>query len=344
MVRPAGKIAFDPERCPWRSCPRHASPTPYFFVRYGSYRSRVSPFRIPRFRCKTCRRTFSYQTFQLEYRLRKTWFDDLLLRDFVSGVALRQSARTLGLSLKTVEARFVRFGTHCLDAKENVLAQWKPRGNFQFDEIETYEHHRTLKPLTVGLLVAGSSGFLVDASVGQMRSRASGSEKSRKRREIFEMREGRRPNESRAVVRACLGRLGEGGPWELVTDKKPLYGRVAGELLRKDPALGVHWTVSGRGSKGPRSPLFGVNHMAAKVRYGMARLIRRTWAASKKRERLRMHLAIYWMWHNAWRWRTNKVEETPGMEEGLWTRRLSLRELLGWRQDWGRLSRRLDAV
>lgn len=344
MVRPAGKIAFDPERCPWRSCARHADPSPGFFVRYGSYRSRVSPFRIPRFRCRTCGRTFSYQTFQLEYRLRKTRFDEVLLRDFASGVSLRQSARTLGLSLSTVEARFVLFGRHCLDAQENVLAEWRPKGNFQFDEIETFEHHRTLKPLTVGLLVSGDSGFLVETAVGRLRSRAGASEKSRKRREVFEAREGRRPNESRAVVRACLGRLGEGGPWDLVTDKKPLYGRVVGEILREDPALGVHWTVSGRGSKGPTSPLFWVNHTAAKVRYGMARLIRRSWCASKKRERLRMHLAIYWMWHNAWRWKTNKVRHTPGMEEGLWNRRLSLRELLGWRQDWGRRSRRLDAV
>ncbi|MCI0372753.1 MAG: hypothetical protein L0214_15580, partial [candidate division NC10 bacterium] len=342
MVRPAGKVAFDPERCPWRSCPRHANPTPRFFVRYGSYRSRSSSFRIPRFRCRTCRRTFSSQTFQLEYRLRKPWVDGWLLRDFVSGVSLRQSARTLGLSLSTVEARFVRFGLHCLDARENVLADWKPRGNYQFDEIETFEQHRTLMPLTAGLLVSGSTGFLVDTAVGRMRSRASGSEESRKRRDAFEEREGRRPNESRAVVRACLGRLGEGGPWELVTDRKPLYGRVVKELLARRSVSGVHWTVSGRGSKGRKSPLFGVNHMAAKVRYGASRLIRRSWCASKKRERLRMHLAIYWMWHNAWRWKTNKVRRTPGMEEGLWSRRLSLREILGYRQDWGALSRRLD--
>ncbi|HKB14544.1 MAG TPA: hypothetical protein VKF62_00680, partial [Planctomycetota bacterium] len=96
--------------------------------------------------------------------------------------------------------------------------------------------------------------------------------------------------------------------------------------------------------KGPRSPLFGVNHMAAKVRYGLARLIRRTWAASKKRERLAMHLAIYWVWHNAWRWKTNRERTTPGTEEGLWNRRLSVREILSWRQDWGPLSRRLGAV
>src|SRR5262245_66287204 len=200
MVRPAGKIAFDPERCPWRSCARHANPTPYFFVRYGSYRSRVSPFRIPRFRCRTCRRTFSSQTFQLEYRLRKPWVDTWLLRDFVSGVSLRQSARTLGLSLKTVEARFVRIGQHCLDARENVLSGWQPRGNYQFDEIETFEHHRTLMPLTVGLLVSGSTGFLVDTAVGRMRSRTSNSEKSRKRREIFETTEGPLPNERPQVV------------------------------------------------------------------------------------------------------------------------------------------------
>ena len=344
MVRPAGKVGFTPERCPWRSCPRHAQPSPGFFVRYGSYRPRCSPFRIPRFRCRTCGRTFSYQTFQLEYRLRKPWVNEWLLRDFVSGVSLRQSARTLGLSLDTVEKRFVRFGRHSLQARENVLSDWRPRGNYQFDEIETFEHHRTLMPLTVGLLVSGSTGMLVDTSVGRMRSRASGSEGSRKRRAAFEERKGRRPNESRAVVRACLGRLEKGGPWELVTDKKSLYGSVVKEILARHSVSGVHWTVSGRGSKGKRSPLFGVNHMAAKVRYGASRLIRRTWCASKKRERLAMHLAIYWMWHNAWRWRTNRVKRTPGMEEGLWSRRLSLRELLGWRQDWGARSRRLDAV
>ena len=103
MDRPAGKIAFSPERCPWRSCPRHARPKPRFFVRFGSYRADSSPFRIPRFRCKSCRRTFSSQTFRVEYRLRKPGIDEKVLRDLVSGVSLRQSARTLGVSRGTVE-------------------------------------------------------------------------------------------------------------------------------------------------------------------------------------------------------------------------------------------------
>ena len=344
MDRPAGKISFTPERCPWRACARHARPQPRFFVRFGSYRPDCSPHRIPRFRCKSCRRTFSSQTFRVEYRLRKPGIDEKVLRDLVSGVSLRQSARTLGVSRGTVEDRLVRFGRHFLQARENVLRGWEPRGNFQFDEIETFEHHRTLMPLTVGLLVAGGSGFLVETAVGRMRSRGSSSEKSRERRRAFEEKEGRRPNESREVVRRCLGRLAKAAGWELVTDRKPLYGRVLRGLFEGRGPGGVHWAVTSRGAKGPRSPLFGVNHMAAKVRYGMSRLIRRSWCASKKRERLALHLAIYWAWHNGWMWKTNKVRRTPGMEEGMWGRRLRLGELLGWRQDWGALSRRLDAA
>src|SRR5262245_60638007 len=149
MVRPAGKLAFDPARLPWRSRPRPAIPPPLPLLRYCPYPTRCRPPRIPPFRCRPSPTTFSFMTFQLEYRLRKPWVDDLLLRDFVSGVSQRQSARTLGLSRSTVEARFIRFGTHCLHAKENVLAGWKPRGNFQFDEIETFEHHRTIKPVTM---------------------------------------------------------------------------------------------------------------------------------------------------------------------------------------------------
>src|SRR5213594_1743589 len=186
MDRPAGKIAFTPERCPWRSCPRHARPEGRFFVRFGSYRCDSSPFRIPRFRCKGCGRTFSSQTFRAEYRLRKPWIDLGVLVDLVSGVSLRQSARTLGVSLGTVEERLERFGAHFLRARENALRDWKPRGNFQFDEIETFEEHRTLRPLTVGLLVAGGSGFLVDTAVGRMRSRGNASKESRERRRAFE--------------------------------------------------------------------------------------------------------------------------------------------------------------
>ena len=231
----------------------------------------------------------------------------------------------------------MRFGRHFLAARENALRQWRALGNFQFDELETFEHHRILKPLTVGLLVSGRSGMLVETAVGRMRSRAGASEESHRRREDFERREGRRPHESRAVVRSCLRRLGSGGEWLLVTDKKASYAR---EMAGRGP----HRAVSGWGSKGKKSPLFGVNHMAAKLRYGLSRLIRRSWCVSKRRGRLALHLAIYWGWHNGWRWRTNKVKKTPGMEEGLWGRRLTPGELLGWRQDWGVLSRRLDAA
>src|SRR5262249_62136996 len=140
------------------------------------------------------------QPFRVESGLRKPWLDAALLRDFVSGVSLRQSARTLGVALGTVEDRIDRLGLHFLLARENALRGFEPRGNFQFDEIETFEGDRRLCPLTVGLLVSGSSGLLVTSGVGRMRSRAGASAKSKERRARYEAREGRRPNESRRVV------------------------------------------------------------------------------------------------------------------------------------------------
>ena len=199
-----------------------------------------------------------------------------------------------------------------------------------------------MKPLTVGLLVSGSSGFIVDTSVGRLRSRAGASRQSKERRRLFEEREGRRPYESPRVVREGLGRLEGGRGIVLVTDKKALYARVVREVFREGQI--EHRVVSGRGSKGPWSELFWANHTAAKVRYGMSRLIRRSWCGSKSRRHLAWHLASFTMWHNGSRWRTNRSKRTPAMEEGLFRRRLTPEELFGWRQDWGARSRRLDAA
>ena len=239
-----------------------------------------------------------------------------------------------------MEDRLVRFGLHLHLARLNALRGWRPQGRFQFDEMESFEHHRILKPLTAGVLVEGGSGFLVDSAVGTLRSRAGKSEASRRRREHFERRWGRRRSESGRVVVRCLKRL-RGARWgtELWTDLKGTYAVYARRNL---PGV-VHMRVSGKLPKGPDHPLFWVNHTQAKTRDGMSRLRRRTWCTTKKGRNLGYHFSIYAGWHNYVRWRTNRTRRTPAMVLGVAGRRLRVEELFAWRQDWGRYARRLGA-
>jgi len=106
---------FQPPRCPHRACPRHRDPRPGFFRKHGSYLADCRPRPIPRFRCKTCRRTFSRQTFRTDYRDHRPQLNRRLSLLLSSGVGLRQSARVLGLSRRCTELKARKIGRHLDD-------------------------------------------------------------------------------------------------------------------------------------------------------------------------------------------------------------------------------------
>jgi hypothetical protein len=145
--------------------------------------------------------------------------------------------------------------------------------------------------------------------------------------------EGKRRSESRAKVAECfdaLVRVSSSLPIVRVsTDEKHSYG----ELLRKK--FGSRLEHGRTNSKLPRTywnPLFVVNHTLAMLRDGLSRLVRRTWAASKKREMLEHHLWIWTAYRNYIRPITNKNRlQSAGMVAGLVPRMLEIPELLHWR-------------
>jgi hypothetical protein len=68
------------------------------------------------------------------------------------------------------------------------------------------------------------------------------------------------------------------------------------------------------------------------MRDGISRLVRRSWAASKLRERLREHLWLWVCYRNYVRGITVKAPRvTPAMVAGLRSETVSVSELLRWR-------------
>lgn len=330
---------FVPPFCPHRDCPAHVDPKPGFFRNHGSYHPQCRPQPVPRFRCKSCRKTFSRQTFRADYYQKKPWLTAPIWSRMVSHVSLRQIARTVGVARRTVEHRLVRFGLHAARAHAHTLDRLVPAGVFQFDELETYEQNRIMKPVTVGVLTHLPSWFVLDQQVGSMRARASGSKASKAARAAHEAKHGVRANESPKVVAACFSKLQAGfgrGPMMLVTDEKKTYPailrRLAGEIT---PEPVQHIRVSSRLKRDVRNPLFGANHMNAMLRYGLSRLERDTFCGTKIRANLALHLAIHRLWWNLGRRKTNRSDASPAMALGLHSRRLSFEELFSWRQVFG---------
>ena len=94
---------FQPPRCPYRHCVHHESPGPRWFRYHGSYRAQCRAHAVPRYQCRACRRTFSRQTFRMDFRDHRPDLNPKLFELQASGVGLRQSARLLKLSRRCCE-------------------------------------------------------------------------------------------------------------------------------------------------------------------------------------------------------------------------------------------------
>ena len=321
-------MRFQPRACPRPNCPSHSSGHRRWCLK-GHFTRDCDGRTVQRFLCLECRRTFSTQTFRVDYRLRKPQLNHGLFGPFVSKVTHRQAARVLGCSRATVAHRLRLLGEHCKSFHLARLARaTKDRGlfgTFQLDELETFEHSRRLAPVTVPVLIERSSYFVVSLETAPLPCRGRLSESDRRRKQERERVHGVRKSGSRRAVAKCLEALatfhGVSDVVEVQTDRKTTYASL---LRHQFGSRLVHRRYSSTDKRDYENPLFPINHTLAIMRDGISRLVRRTWAASKLRERLERHAWIWIAWRNYVRGITNDAPGTSpamaiGIESGKWT-------------------------
>jgi len=331
---------FRPPRCPYRACPQHRRPDPAFCVRFGRYHPSCRPRPVQRYRCNTCRRTFSRQTFRADYRDRRPDLNRALFLSMATGIGLRQTARNIDLSLPATEQKFRKIARHLRRLNLNLRGPLPSDAVFQFDELETFEARRNTRPLSVPVLIERETRYLVWAEAAPIRPRGKMTKARKRAIRAEERRFGPRKDLSERSVRRTLRRGAE-----LVTglscvtfqsDEKSSYPRLAREAFGASRLLHVKTH-----SKLPRmswNPLFPINHTEAMARDSMSRLRRQSWLASKKRRYLDLGLQMWMAYRNLVRRRFNWDEESPAQLLGFCERRMRPGELLSWRQDWGRES------
>lgn len=332
-------VALTPPRCPHTDCSGHQPGDHFRYRKKGSYRRACDGRKVQRFLCLECRRTFSEQSFALSWRLKRPELTAPIFELIASKTTFRQISRLLGVRRELVEHRLLLLGEHCERWQrhylERIVERGGIRGCYLYDELETFETIRRVLPLTGGFLIEEKTGFVVHAAVGTLPPRRPlkpGEEALLARHEAVE---GKRRSESRKVTRSCFEVLAWVAPKDepvyLRTDLKGMYVTESCRLLE---GRVIHQRVSGRLHRGPRNPLFPINHTLARVRDGCSRLVRRNWGASKKRERLQTHLWVWigyrnyvagWRSEPAWRQRTSAAAQL-GIEE----RKLSAEEFLRW--------------
>ncbi len=294
-----------PTRCPNPDCRFHGGPegaeelygTSQFWTRMGHYRRRIDRREVPRYRCRSCGRSFSSQTDRPSYRERRADVNGMLFRLLCSGVTFRRAAAILGVHRGTVADKARRMADRALAIHGRRLADGGLRASLiQFDEMQTFLHTR-LKPVTVAVAATGG-GEIVAVDVAPISP--FGSMVHRARRKYPEWRDGRRAAQE-SVLRE-VGRCAEPGA-EIRTDAsrhyRPLVERHApGARLVQHISPGNRDHHEENPASGGHDPMFALNHLFATLRQDLSRLGRSTWATTKSLEGLLNHLMLYVAWRN----------------------------------------------
>ena len=334
---PMGIQHFRPPHCPRQGCPSQAADGPPFrFWSRGRFHRACDGRTVHRFSCCVCKRSFSVQTFRVDYRLKRPQLTGAIFDAFVSKVTQRQTARILSTTRKTVRRRLLLLAKHSREFQTAVLERARLRkiiyGPFQLDEQQTFERDRRLQPVTFPVLIEEESLFVLHVEAGMLPARGNlrPSDLLRKRR--LEAKDGVRISESREVVKRCFAELARvRNPDEMTvikTDKAPHYPGALAETMSENV---LHLRYSGK-LKDTSSPLWPINFTLAMLRDGLSRLVRKTWAATKERAWLTEHAWIWIAYRNYIRGFTNRQHRRSSAQcAGYVSRRFSKASFFEWR-------------
>jgi hypothetical protein len=333
---PAGLQHFRPPFCPRADCSSHADGSAFRFWFRGRYRRACDGRIVHRFHCHSCRRSFSVQTFRVDYRLKRPQLTGSIFDAFVSKTTQRQTARILVCARHTVRRRLLLLARHSRNFQDAALARVRARGGFGgrffFDEQESFERDRRLQPVTMPVLIHFPSRFVLHVEAAALPARGRLRPYDQKRKERLEAKVGKRISGSREAVKRCFEVLNQALGKQLaviVTDKKSSYRTVLKETMT---APYVHERHSGKGPREKGTPLWPINHTLTMLRDGLSRLVRKNWANTKERAWLAEHAWIWIAYRNYIRPFTNRMKHTRSARvAGVVSRSFSKANFFEWR-------------
>jgi transposase-like protein len=321
---------FHPPFCPNPQCDSHVTPGAWRFKRKGFYERLRGPRRVQRYICRSCRRNFSSQTFATTYWLKVPHRLGALFHRLLGCSALRQIAREFGLAHSSVQRQTERLGRHCLLLLEALRPRGGPSEPLVLDGFRTFEHSQYW-PFDLNLLV-GISHYVYGFNDAELRRSGTLRPSQRAKRAELEATYGRpHPHSTRRAVEELVARVVPlGATVEIESDEHVAYPQAFAGLS----ALRIlHRTTSSRASRTPRNPLFPANLADLLLRHASANHKRETIAFSKRRQGALYRAAIWAVWRNFMKSRSeNRRDDPPGVVLGVVPARLYTNDILAERR------------
>jgi len=315
-----------PSFCPNPKCDSRANSQPWRFKKKGFFSRDQKPFRIQRYLCHHCGRNFSSQTFSTHYWLHRADLLEPLFYRLVACSGFRQIAREMHVSKTTIQRLSEHLGRHCLLFHERLRPRDAPCEPLVLDGFRTFEHSQYW-PFDLNLLV-GSSHYVYGFNDAELRRSGTMRPAQRLKRSILEEKYGRPdPQATRKRVEELLRRvIPPGSRTILRSDEHRAYPQA---MRRLRDRIFQHETTSSRMSRTTQNPLFPVNLADLLLRHSSANHKRETIAFSKRRQGALYRVAIWVVWRNYIKDRSeNRRDGPPAKALGLIRRALDVDEIL----------------
>lgn len=293
--------------CPNARCELHLQAPPHpWFSRVGSYATKAFGI-VPRYRCRACRKTFSPQTFSLDYYAKRTLdYRDLLDRHSGS-MSLRGIARAVKASCGTVQNRLERLSRQALALHAQLRPLASPHEDVCIDGFVSFDVSQFF-PSEITISLLADSRFVLDLSHAT-RKRSGSMTASQKRRAarlypcvVFEPRAIERSFHELLTSLESERPPTAANPLVIVTDEKKEYERA----LRRSPLFRnqddhhrlAHLRVSSKLPRTYSNPLFAANYLDREIRKDLANHHRETTCFSRNVSNAMDRLALYLIDHN----------------------------------------------
>lgn len=286
-------------------CPRFADQPPHdqsWFKFHGCYFTKAFG-RVPRYRCQDCGKTFSLQTFRMDYYVKKPVDYIQLIRQLVSSSGQGNMTRFTGMRYEQIQNRYERICRVLLAIHSDMRKLIKPEDEFALDGFESFSVSQFF-PNNINILVGSSSELIYAMGYSQLRRKGRMTERQKQKRTDLEQTLGKAPgNAVEKSVQSILTHLckymkdKDIPAATLNTDYHKAYVRALSKLPEGRSRI-RHCQYSSTLPRTPTNRLFPVNYVDRQFRKDQANHVRESVQFARCPAAMMVRLSIYQMVHN----------------------------------------------
>ena len=301
---PDTPTTLQPMFCPNSQCKNFHDPPEdrsSWIYRYGFYQTKCFG-KVPRFRCRDCRRTFSTQTFSIDYYAKCRADYIQILKNLAIGGGLGDLVRLTGLREETVQNRIDRMSRACLAISSELREQIPFEEDFVLDGFESFAGSQYY-PNNINILVGSKTEMIHGMGLSVLRRKGRMTEDQKKKREVLEQKEVADPKDTHKSVASLMKDLCKNLKAKQI-DHRLLYTDEHGAYPQSIKMAGdaatilEHHQISSRKPRSTSNQLFPVNYVDRQFRKDLANHHRETVQYSRCPQAMMSRLTVYQLYHN----------------------------------------------